>query len=311
MSDFMFLLVTDTHVDARQDVQDITWWHNMLYSRSIEILSTFVKDANEIRPDFVVHCGDLTNASDEKSFHTAFEILSGLKCPLYLVPGNHDTYEPGSRRLAAKLLGLNKASFFQSIEVDGWRMILIDGVYWVNKDGLVHEIYNPVESVDLITLDSELDAIRAELDRDSQTPTICFTHPVLKVRDAYAVPTDVDGVPLEHPKDMRDRLANSGRITTIIDRYLCVKAGFCGHGHWNEVYFENCDNAAGRKLYCQTSSLVEFPCEYRKVRVTNSRINVETLGLSEEKFANLSYLSSHGNRWTAGRPIDRSATNTC
>ena len=126
MSDFMFLLVTDTHVDVRPDVQNETWWNTILSSWSTEILSTFVKDANAISPDFVVHCGDLTNASDEKSFRTAVELLSELKCPWYLVPGNHDTWEPNTRRLAAKLLGLNTANFFQIIDIGIHKIILPD-----------------------------------------------------------------------------------------------------------------------------------------------------------------------------------------
>ncbi len=86
-SDLTFLVVSDTHVHIQSGDPD--WdcsWNRMLNTQGDEILSVFVEDANAIGPDFVVHCGDLTNVSDEASYRTACKILSDLKCPLYFVP---------------------------------------------------------------------------------------------------------------------------------------------------------------------------------------------------------------------------------
>jgi len=50
----------------------------MLLSKSCEILKRAVCDINKMKPDLVVHCGDLTDASDEKSFRLAKKLLDGL-----------------------------------------------------------------------------------------------------------------------------------------------------------------------------------------------------------------------------------------
>ena len=289
--------------------KDPLWWNKMLRTRSTDILSAFVKDANAIDPDFVVHCGDLTDTGDEESFRAAVEILSDLKCPAYFTPGNHDTQKPDTRRILANLLGLDEPCFFQIMEVGNWRLILIDAMYWINTDGSVHEFYECDKALNFITPDFELEAICTELERDPQKPTIFFCHPVLRVRNGYPVSARPYGTPIESGLvDLTGLLGNSGRITAISDRYPCVKAGFCGHGHFNEIFVPKKEAGADGTLYCQTGSLIEFPCEYRKIHIGENHLQVETLKLSGDDFAELSYVPSRGNRWTSGRPIDRFAS---
>ena len=303
-SDFTFLVVTDTHVHVQSDGPD--WdcsWNTILNTRGAEILSIFVEDANAIAPDFVVHCGDLTNVSDEASYRAASEILSGLNCPFYLTLGNHDTYNSGARDLAAELFGLPRI-----VNSGEWRLILVDGVHWINKDGSVQADFDPDNYKDIITPDSELGAVRSEMERDPAVPTMCFTHPSLKFRpEAYPVPTHMGGEPVEGGLVMMDEeMGAPSKLGSIVDSYPCVKAAFCGHGHWHECLLGNSINGGSSPLYCQTAGLAEFPCEYRKIRLTSDRIDVETVKLSRGNFAELSYIPARGNRWTAGRPIDRS-----
>ena len=309
MSQLTFLVLTDTHVHVQSNDKD--WdcsWNTILNTRGAEILSVFVEDANAVAPDFVVHCGDLTNVSDEASYRAASEILSGLKCPLYFTPGNHDTYHPGCRRLAAELLGSDDSGLTRVVRIGGWRLILVDAVCWLNKDGSVREDYVPGQSEDIIAPDSELEAVRAELDRDSATPTLCFTHPVLKLRrEGYPVSSDREGKPVEGGTMMMDgEEGYASRLTTILDSCRCVKAVFYGHGHWHDCLPPNPDNGQDGTLYCQTAGLAEFPCEYRRVQVGSNRIGVETMTLSRGDFAELSYIPARGNLWPQGRPTDRS-----
>ncbi len=56
-------------------------------------LSTFkqaVIQINELRPDFVVICGDLVHNSDDSSFSDFLNIKEQFKMPCYVAPGNHD-----------------------------------------------------------------------------------------------------------------------------------------------------------------------------------------------------------------------------
>lgn len=53
-----------------------------------KFLESVVKEINKLSPDFVCMTGDII---EESSFLTeALEILSGIKSPIYGVPGNHD-----------------------------------------------------------------------------------------------------------------------------------------------------------------------------------------------------------------------------
>lgn len=58
-----------------------------------EKLQAAVARLNAIGPDLVVHTGDLVDGGGEAEYGVAAEILSALKPPLRLLPGNHDRRE--------------------------------------------------------------------------------------------------------------------------------------------------------------------------------------------------------------------------
>lgn len=67
-------------------------------------LESVVKHINTLAPDFVCFTGDLVE--DAKFLPETLEILSGIKVPLYGIPGNHDylsnaPFEPISKCFAA------------------------------------------------------------------------------------------------------------------------------------------------------------------------------------------------------------------
>jgi len=67
-------------------------------------LESVVKQINSLAPDFVCFTGDLIE--EAKCLPEALEILSGIKFPLYGIPGNHDywskaPFEPISKCFAA------------------------------------------------------------------------------------------------------------------------------------------------------------------------------------------------------------------
>ena len=300
MPDFCFVVLSDSHVDVRANAQDEYWWNRMLVTSSAEILAAAVDDINARGPDLVVHCGDITNASDTASYRAAAEILSRLDCPFLFVPGNHDTWLPERRRLAGEVFGCSGPPLYRAVEFSGWRLLLADYAYWAYKDGSVHEDYDREEAVDIVMPDFEFAWLQEELSRDAATPTILFTHPALAVRPLYAVSRRPGGEPAaESGISLDDDLCGSGELKAVLQGYSCVKAAFTGHGHWHECIVEN------GALYCQTAALVEYPNEARFVRVTQDRIDVEVFPLSRGHFAELSYVAEGGNRWPAGRPVDR------
>ena len=304
MSDFSFVIVTDTHVDVRAERSDGDWWNRMLTTRSDEILRAAVEQINELAPDFVVHCGDLTNVSDEASFREGARIMKGLEAPFYSVPGNHDTYDPSARALAKRLLGLGDGPFWRVVRFCGWRLVLLDSVYWRCKDGSVRVEFLPEGYVDIAVPEEELAWLRGEFARDGETPTLCFTHTVMAVRESYPVSRLPGGEEVKARPVKLDKHVTCAEITDLLSGESCVKGAFFGHGHWHDCLVED------GTLYCQTAATVAYPCELRRVAVSPGRIDTEVFGLAGTDFAERSYVEEWGNRWVAGRKIDRHHVHT-
>ena len=299
MSEFCFVIHTDSHLSAHKD-EDTYYWNRMLHSRAREIMDVAIGDTNTLRPDFAVHCGDLTDDSEPDSFCIAAEIMSQLNYPLYFVPGNHDTWVNGSRELVAELMDLGAPPFFREVEHEGWRLLFMDTAYWIYKDKSVHDYIDWKRYHDMYMPDSQVDWVRTVLDRDPEKPTICFAHSLLAMRDDYPIGRMPEGQCIEQgPEIIAGNLCMNPRLKPLIASYPCVKAFFCGHGHFHDCIVEN------GTLYCQTASLTEYPVEIRQVRVTSDSISVKALPLTRGNFSDLSYMPQWNNTWTAGRQVDR------
>ena len=61
-------------------------------------LEQIVAIANEYRPDFVFHCGDLTPFGQENQYTDVLAVLNNFNVPLYTTPGNHDIRLGGAAR---------------------------------------------------------------------------------------------------------------------------------------------------------------------------------------------------------------------
>ena len=73
---FRVMWITDTHID---DTAVLT-----LNFRRI------VRLANFLRPDFILHTGDVVNMGKESLFPPAYNLIQDLEVPMIAAPGNHD-----------------------------------------------------------------------------------------------------------------------------------------------------------------------------------------------------------------------------
>ena len=60
------------------------------YRHDIETFKQAVKKVNELKPNFVVICGDLVNSANDESYIDFKKINLGFKVPSCLISGNHD-----------------------------------------------------------------------------------------------------------------------------------------------------------------------------------------------------------------------------
>lgn len=61
-------------------------------------LAEIASDANQERPDFVFHCGDLTPFGQENQYQAVLSALLAFQVPVYTTVGNHDIRQGGGAR---------------------------------------------------------------------------------------------------------------------------------------------------------------------------------------------------------------------
>jgi alkaline phosphatase D len=64
------------------------------FEADVERLEKAVQQVNELIPDIVLIAGDMVNVATDENVATFLEIISHIKVPVLLTPGNHDLLEP-------------------------------------------------------------------------------------------------------------------------------------------------------------------------------------------------------------------------
>ena len=192
---FRFVLVSDTHVGGTTGEAD---------------LRATVRDINALTNlAFVILSGDVTEYGSRAQLQLAKEILGGLKIPLHLVPGNHDTKwsESGATDFP-QLFGDERFNF----EYDGYRFIgLHEGPVMKMGDGF----WSPQ---DVRWLGETLAKMA-----DREQPIIFVTH---------------------YPID--NGIANWFEVLDRLKQYN-TQFVLCGHGHANrKLLFEGVPGVMGR-----------------------------------------------------------------
>lgn len=186
--------------------------------------------------DLVVMTGDLTENGSDEEYALADALLSQLRFPLIIIPGNHDRVPAFLRRFAGRFgvspdpITANGLTLFQ-----GLRLLALDTT-------IPDEIHGQVDADTLAWLAEALSA-------EPNTPTLIFMH-------HPPMPTGIPAM---------DRLGlryGADTLGALLRQHGQVVAIFCGHVHrpvttvWNGVYV-----AAAK------SSSVSFSLDYADVAV--------------------------------------------
>jgi len=259
---FTFVHITDTHclqTDKRaEDPPARAFFHIGGYKihwkdsvNSFPILESTVKYINQkIKPDFLIHTGDLSEGGRLSDLKKAKELLDKLDCPYYAVMGDHDV--GGCSYLEFDRFNCNYVKVFgkrcRSFNWKDWHIIIL-GVYPDRE---------------------ELDWLKEELTRNSERPVILATHRLI-VADRFTcwLGKKYSGCSMVMPK--------AKEVLDTLKSYKNVKMVLSGHCHSNFRW-----NKHGI-AFISTSALLEVPHQFKLFRVYRNRIEISLFSARRAK----------------------------
>lgn len=139
------------------------------YEHDLVSFRQAVKQTNELKPDFVVICGDLVHHATDSAFSDFIRIKEGFEMPCYVVPGNHDVGNiPNDKTLGyyRKTIGKDYYMF----QHKGYSFFITNSLLWkshVENETVKHDQWFK----EMVEKQSE-----------EQTPIIVFGHYPLYVK---------------------------------------------------------------------------------------------------------------------------------
>jgi len=150
-----FVQISDSHIGFHQPANpDVT----ATLKASVDAIN-----AMPVQPAFVVHTGDVTHLSKPEQFATAKDLLSTLRAPVIVLPGEHDVIGKDHRQFFDVFPAEDKRSTWRSWDQNGVHYIVLINVFDFEKMGLMG-------SEQLGWLEQDLNS------QKSGTPIVVFTH---------------------------------------------------------------------------------------------------------------------------------------
>lgn len=321
-----FIIMADTHFNTpergRKDYAlygEEIWWNRLLRLQMTELGDAMVETFFALKPDFIVHCGDLTEGGDAESFEMARGIIRRLPCPFYFVNGNHDVGEikAGDTPFIADFYGLPAGRTYYSHTLDGLHFVFLDTNVFQYADGSTSPCYDDKrQGARYVVPPAQMQWLKDELERRSE-PVIVVSHAPLAFKHAYPIPNYPDGRPLlqSAEDDLRAglfprMLSNHREVCALLGRHPNVKMALSGHWHINGLHIE--DGIA----FCHICAMNEYPVEFRLAEAVDGVLRVTTQGLNNSEFSRRSLITEQtasrgfpiepmGNTWVAGTERDR------
>jgi 3',5'-cyclic AMP phosphodiesterase CpdA len=152
---FSFVQISDSHIGFHQAANpDVA----ATLKASIDAINALPN-----QPAFVVHTGDVTHLSTPQQFATAKDLLSTLKAPLIVLPGEHDFIGASHTRFFDVFPADDKHSTWRSWDSGGVHYVVLINVFDFEKMGLLGS--------------EQLSWLQRDLaNQKAGTPIVVFTH---------------------------------------------------------------------------------------------------------------------------------------
>lgn len=118
-----------------------------------------------VKPDFVIHTGDVSHLSSAEQFAIAAQIMQGVRSEVFYVPGEHDTIGDDGKLFFER--------FGRGRGTDGWYSFDAHGVHFVglvNVVSLTSAGLGTIGAQQLLWLQEDLKG------RSASTPIVVFAH---------------------------------------------------------------------------------------------------------------------------------------
>jgi predicted phosphodiesterase len=246
---FTFVHLTDTHCITMKSNPGKPPENPYLYflgikmnhwkdlANSFDILSETVKYINrEIKPDFLIHCGDITDKSGLADMKRAKKILDTLECTYYACQGDHDMAKTGGTYNYVKVFRKRYTSF----DREDWHFVMMG----------------------IMPADKELNWLEEDLKKNRKKKVVFFTHRLVIASLIVSQAFKMAGVACLMPK--------AERVTAILKKHENTVMVLSGHVHMNlNMRKKGMDTA-----FISTDSLGERPHQFKVFRVYEDRIEI-------------------------------------
>ena len=198
---FTFLQISDSHVGFDKPANPDA---RATYRKAIAKVKALA-----VKPDFILHTGDITHLSKDVEFDDADMILKDAGLPVFHVPGEHDWLDdsPGKAYLSRFGKG-TLGSGWQSFDHSGVHFVALNNVASFKPGGLGH------------LGDDQLAWLRNDLARlTASTPVVVFAHiPMWTIYAQWGWGTDDAVQALSYLKRFGSVTVLNGHIHQIIQK---------------------------------------------------------------------------------------------
>jgi len=193
--------ISDTHILAPESNDPAKTVRADAVQRVINDINTLPK-----LPDAVIHTGDLAQNQTRAEYRYLLSLLSDLKMPFYVIPGNRDNRDLLVEIFPnVKKIDIDDPFIHYCVEDHDLRLIALDSLGFNSFKGNYSK--------------ARLNALRETLDQNTTQPTVLFMH---------HPPFDVADAPDPFQYETRDAVY---ALSNVLSNYPNIVRIFCGHAH--------------------------------------------------------------------------------
>jgi len=170
---FTFVQISDTHIGFDKAANP------NVHATAVQAVDRI--KGMPVKPDLILHTGDITHLSKDDQFDDARQILSGLDIPIFYVPGEHDFLDEGQGKTFLSHYGRGTQGLgWHSFDHDGVHFVALNNVAALKPGGMAH-----LGDDQIAWLKKDLAGL------PSSAPIVVFAHiPLWTVYEAWGWGTD-------------------------------------------------------------------------------------------------------------------------